>query len=127
MLISAFGGTLANPFLSQGPVYPSYTKIVHRNKLNKSPQSSVFPLRHYLMYKQQSLQKTLFVSLGSPNLVVDINCDVTYRAGNTLCFPWATADTSTYRAYQWNISEDFLSQYIYLCVNQYSLDMSLNV
>ena len=71
-----------------GAVYPSYTKIVHRNK---PPQSSVFSLRHYLMYKQQPLQKTLFVSLGSPNLVVDINCEISARLFSAVdrCFPRA--------------------------------------
>src|SRR5690625_4291611 len=39
------------------------------------------------------------------------------RSGNRLCFPWATADTSMYRAYQWNILEAFRAQSIYLYVN----------
>src|SRR5690625_2796413 len=43
------------------------------------------------MYKQQPLQKTLFVSLGSPNLVVDINCEISARLFSAVdrCFPRA--------------------------------------
>src|SRR5690625_2285341 len=39
------------------------------------------------------------------------------RSGNRLCFPWATADTSMYNAYQCNILEAFRAHNIYLYVN----------
>src|SRR5699024_12155243 len=39
------------------------------------------------------------------------------RSGNTLRFPWAAPDPSTYRTYQWNILEAFRAQNISLYVH----------
>src|SRR5699024_8237462 len=85
-----------------------------------------FNLKSSLLYQFSSFRdwvcaySTHRTELLLLNFAVDINCEVIYR--NTLRFPQAAPEHSTYRTYQWNILEAFLAQNIYLYVNPHSLD-----